>query len=577
MIKHVAGAVALVLVLVLAAIMVLVLTPGTPFSLAVSPPQLHNSCGFVGGSQGGDGGLKFCLTFLDEDANGYYTSSYNPNGYSSTIAFGVHVTSTGPCTQNPAWVTSTAAGYFGAGNGQYSAVNQQQNTQLKLFVDTSGGTPEVIGPSGSQTYVLTWNFNSSAGYLTPSAFCSSSIPGSQSDNSVYLSQNLSFQGTFQDFSVITVLLSSQGALCDGSNYGSQAATQETANAGAICEPSATYGLTSGGTVLPINAMSQAILRSGYTSLSPPTAGYCLNGQGCPVGYTTGYDTGAGYTIEMLYPQGRSNGGQIALGPYSLPSLSVGTYTFQIPNGFSISCGTSNPSCDQFQVWIFSNLFPAAAIYRLGIDINQASVPGIPSVTATDVQGNSPAHQGDTEQLALSASSGNVTSFNVAGYYNAGESVPPVSSQYWIDSQPLGQQVTASPGPGGSASASFSFVIAFVATTTVIVQDINSAGQSNQITINIEVIPSNCQTPSCQQPQANVWVISVLAVVVIALAVALLLLFVPLPWTVRIVVIIAAAIGAFVIADWLVPFLFGLGPYALSLGVPGNIVGGWGAL
>lgn len=539
--KNVLAAIlALALVAVLALFFGLgIATGGLP--LALNGPSVKSVTG-------GPTGLAFHVGIGANLTNGVYVSDYLPNGSSEPIyiwtdVWGGNGTS---CPSSPGW-NAGSGGNTQAGAYFYYELTVTFNGQSESIPGTHSGALFVSGNSSPEQY--------------------SSCPPTGTTHAVSFQNTIYLPGSYQDDSILTVKAFTWGYFCNGGLGGASTT---------MCAPYA----TSGGSIWcvgspPVSflngcstAYSQIVLRSGYSALYQPS-GTFYNGGTLPIGYSTGFSTGA-WKICFQYPAIRG-GANIACN--NIGSNSQATTTFSIPNNASKLVTNCAVPCtyNLFQATLYNSLFPGAFIPSISIDVSPQVAPGTPQITWTDTTHTGGViQQGDSITVSVTASNpggqnGTINGFILAAYYSVGESTPPISASYWIGANPQGVAMTLTATSSG-ATGSYTFVVnqggsGNGATIVGTVTAVTTLGQSSQNSFTVQVTPGNCGTPTCGNVANGLWQAAapILLVSALILATALAVVLVPtMPLWLRVflpIMVAAATIGLLalgVFTPWFAP-------------------------
>lgn len=430
---------------------------------------------------------------------------------STSVSFGLYInvntTAVGSsqCSQQGAMDIGQGADPGWWSIALWNGTSGQSNIPFQLAnVNSANGGTLAYGPlAGGATWGPVFKYytiseNASSNVIQ---YCVTDLLGAHkySGGGGYYLTSFQLNGRYNDHSVLDIEFHQTVYFCNGNAFSYSAQPQTCRAPGQLIS---TYASSS---IIGI-ARGTTYLLSGYSFLSPQQA-VAYNGGTLAVPYVTGYDGGNTFKATFVYGPCRPNAGT-EIQSVTLNQATTGVAVFNVPAGLSTS--TSASSCaapyswNTMQVFLYSGYSLTAAIWRQLVDISPDSAPGVPTLTAVDQQGHAPAQVGDTIQLTFTAAytiaSGKISTFDIAGYYLAGESTPPVSSQYWIGGNPQGQQVTAlctgNATSGGSCSGSFSFSVTFSASVDVIVQDLTTTSQGNQNQVVVQVNPTGCSQPSC---------------------------------------------------------------------------------
>lgn len=482
---------------------------------------------------------------------------------STSVSFDLHVFTNGSCGSNGGfgWYVNQGAG----GTYGYFVIQMLNGSSAIPFEISNGtmGNGGHMAPGGSLTqlgfgpvfpyYTVSENSSKVSEYCYPSGngpLSSAQAPAGH----VYFSSSFTLNGQYPDHAVLSIAFFSIITNCDGGVSGINGASQPAScNLGNLNNNG--FSLTQ--QVSITGAIGQGYLRSGFSELFPQQ-GVAFNGGSLLVPYVTGYAGASAYSAQFIEGPCMASPGKV-LQTLSVPGSSAGVLKFEVPDGLSRAVSPSTCPApytpNTGQVWLFSAWTAQSVIWRQLVDISPSSAPGMPTLTATDQQGNSPAVVGDTLQITMSATytnaSGKIQYFQASAFYNAGESTPPVSSTYWVGANAQGVQLaaTCSGGASGTCSATWTFQIGQAAPVTAIIQDITNTSQGNQATIAIQVQIETCPgDPTCgsgpHHANSSLWqeLGPWLLAVAIMLAAALGALLAPLPTIGRVLVVAAPAVA-----------------------------------
>lgn len=524
-------AIGLVVVLIIAIAALVIPSAGTLCITGCGAPTITQTPAAFSGLQ-----LQVVFGQQDSGIGGYYTSAYNPSGNSTPFQFSVQATITnsqqcgGHPNQGAGWEVghSFDTGYYQVWvtDGSTGAMESLDNNPNLFVISAATSGFGGLSQNSSSTVSSLWCYNSVLNGISTGG-----------GGSYWFPQTMALTGQYSDFSVLHVQFVTEIRGCQAAQLGSNTQAAQCQLAGS------NYQWVSDGYNLMATTQAQAILRSGQSTLTPPsTTPY--NGGTFAVGYDTGWDGTAGYTLTLNTPGVRSNGGAV-VASYQLGSGASGNKVITVPQNASqippskCNGNVASVGCqwNEFTVNLYSNLFNIAVVPDLQINILPNSGPANLTVTYSDItSGSTTIHLGDQIVITATATatniSGAVTAFQGLGYYNAGESTPPVSQQFYVLGGPSGG-VDVSTHGNGTSTGTFDFTVGMQSPITITVLALTANDQgSNPVTTTLQVTPANCATASCQKvtPTSSFlesW--GALIVVIIIVVIAALVIFVaPIP-------------------------------------------------
>lgn len=438
-------------------------------------------------------GISISVSFNGGDSLGYFTSAYNPNGSSTPIGFNVIATPVpGTCANPGGWGVGQGADY-----GWYEVFVTNGATGARESLDNNPSLFSLVySQNNSQPTSAAWCYYNGAGGIQSAG------------NAAFFSHTITLTGQYEDFSILHVQFYTEIRGCSLYSNGGLATYNQCQFAG--------HSFGRGPGTSQGNAEGQAILRSGYSQLTPPTT-TPVNGGSFGVGYSTGYNQGAGWLLTFNSPSAR--GTPHVVSSQNLPSDQVGTATIQVPVNASQTPPTPCANLNQYCLWnlysvtLFSNSFPTATLATIQVNIGPASGPMNVGILFSDPKATGgTSHPGDQVTLQFSARSSNnsgpVTGFLVQAWYAGGTGTPPTSSQFYALGTPNGPvQVQVGPGntaqwgggtpcsqPGCWYIGNATFTVSQNSSVTVTALAVSASAQgSNPGSLTIEVTPPN---PNC---------------------------------------------------------------------------------
>ena len=391
------------------------------------------------GSSGPGGALTFGIWNTVGDDNVPFVSSLIAGGQSTTIDFGIIVTSNGNCGgsgdpvaaiggTDPSYFTIDFTGESGLQAADWVINGQQDNAVvavLSLNNTNNGGSnnPNLVG--------CTQTFNA-FGQGQGNVYTTNIYAGGPVSDYEMLKQSLAIDGLVGT-GTISIVYHQTGAFCDGAGAGGvtaasgscasfcQAVSGSVTFAGlaatAPCSGNGPWSTTSSVSIPVISGSGSVVVNGGGPWYNGGTIGLTIN---------TGYGGPSGYEMTMHEPGARGatlGSGNVATDFNPNPvvlgnNLVDDQFTWSIPNDASQQCTAAG--CNEFVIVLTSSLYINEQL-NIPIDISPAYAPQNISVTVSDVtSGAAYPSQGDTEQVSMSATSSvsnnSVTSFLLFVYH-----------------------------------------------------------------------------------------------------------------------------------------------------------------
>ncbi|MDE1822367.1 MAG: hypothetical protein KGI98_16130 [Euryarchaeota archaeon] len=467
-------------------------------------------------------------------------SSNVPGDGSTTLSFGMAVTSNGNCGNagDPAWSPGWGNPSSGGSAAYYVIQFIQGGNPIPFSASVDGGVA-----TNETMYAVATNNQTQSNYQSDpylyGCFYNPPIAGIGGGNVMtnnYGGTRSFYMHTVQLYGLVgagtlRISLPASGPLCDaGSNAGGGTTCYATEYAANSVTSNGPFNEGPKGT-WSTNSYVDVPVLDGSASLVLDGSGPWFNGGTVTVTVSTGYAGPGGYALTVYNPGPRGGGVATGWGPSNPLNVSnnvnAGQFTFSIPAGASINCTT--PKCNQFSFGLENSATRSVAYFP--VDISPKYAPGLPGLTYSDSQGLTYPVAGDTLTLTFysnGTSNNTPASFLVYVWYlQPGQSARDAApcSGAWVTAcsgTSLTVGATSSSGNSTSVSASYSFTVSptlHSAAIGVQVQAETQFQQSSGITYRT-IDLSNCTGGPCNPNRSSLTLWSELGPVLLTLLVIL---------------------------------------------------------